>query len=120
MLDQENQNTNLEEGKENTNIASIDVDSVYKIKFKKPYTFEGQTYEGIDLSDIENISTKDLVETDKLFYATGNIAPSTEMSMAYALIVASKAAKKPLEFFTNLPGREGVKVKTAVVNFLYN
>lgn len=114
MEDQENKDLILAEGQENAN------ESVYKITFKKPYIFEGQTYESIDLSNVENVSTRDLVETDKLFYATGNIAPSSEMSMAYALIIASKVTKRPLEFFTGLPGREGIKVKTAVVNFLYN
>lgn len=90
------------------------------IKFNKPYEFEGQTYNEIDLSDVENISTKDLIEVDKLFYQSGNLAPTSEMSMAYACLVASKAAKKPVEFFNKLPGREGIKIKTQVVSFLYN
>lgn len=103
-----------------TNVSITNTDSIYNITFQKPYTFEGQTYEGIDLSNIENISTKQLVEVDKLFYSTGNIAPNSEMSLAYACIVASKVSNKPLEFFTGLSGKEGIKVKTAVVNFLYN
>jgi len=94
--------------------------SIYNITFQKTYKFEGQNYDGIDLSGIENISTKQLVEVDKLFYATGNMAPTSEMSLAYACIVASKVSNKPLEFFTGLSGKEGIKVKTAVVNFLYN
>lgn len=101
--------------------TAVTHDSIdYLIKFKKPYIFEGQTYNEIDLSKIEDISTKDLTDVDKLFYATGNVAPSTEMSLAYACIVASKVINKPLEFFNKLPGNEGIKVKTVVINFLYN
>ncbi|KZL88715.1 phage tail assembly protein [Clostridium magnum] len=100
--------------------ATREVTNDLLIKFNKPYVFEGQSYTEIDLSSIENISTKDLVAVDKLFYQTGNIAPSSEMSLAYACIVASKAAGKPLEFFNQLPAKEGIKVKTAVVSFLYN
>lgn len=113
---------NLENKIDETNITTgeVSVESIYKITFSKPYSFEGQTYNGVDLSGINNISTKDLVDVDKLFYSTGNIAPTSEMSLAYACIVAAKVSQKPLEFFNNLPGKDGIKVKTAVVNFLYN
>lgn len=35
------------------------------VKFDKPYTFEGVDYNEIDLSRIENLSTKDLINADK-------------------------------------------------------
>lgn len=114
----ESNNTTIEVSSAVKSISEVTND--YLIKFNKPYIFEGKAYNEIDLSNVENISTKDLIAVDKLFYQTGNIAPSSEMSLAYACIVASKAAGKPLEFFNQLPAKAGIKVKTVVVNFLYN
>lgn len=103
-----------------TTTSDIETNPINDITFKKPYTFEGQTYDGIDLSNIENLSTKDLLNADKLYTRQGNVSPTAEMTLAYACIVATTVTKKPLEFFTNLPANEGMKVKTSVINFLYN
>jgi hypothetical protein len=102
------------------NMKDANVESINNIKFKKPYEFEGQTYDGVDLSEVENISTKDLLEVDKIYTKLGYISPTAEMTLAYSCIIASRATKKSLEFFTSLPANEGMKVKTAVINFLYN
>lgn len=92
----------------------------YLIKFNKQYVFEGQNYDSIDLSNIESLSTNDLINADKAYLSTGNISPTAEMTLAYACIIAAKVTQKPIEFFNQLPAKEGMKVKTAVVNFLYN
>lgn len=89
------------------------------IKFNKPYKFEGTEYTEVDLSGLEDLTVKDLAAADKQFYAQGNVAASTETSIAYACIVAAKAAGKPVEFFENLPVNEGIKVKMEVVGFLF-
>lgn len=101
-------------------MEDANTDSINNIKFKKPYVFEGETYDGVNLSDIEKISTKDLLEVDKIYTKLGYMSPTAEMTLAYACIIASRATKKSLEFFTSLPANEGMKVKTAVINFLYN
>ncbi len=113
-----NNGTNIVTGGDVANTIEATNDCL--IKFNKAYSFEGQTYTEIDLSNLENISTKDLIAVDKLYYATGNMAPSSEMSLAYSCIVASKVASKSLEFFNQLPAKEGIKVKSVVVNFLFN
>ncbi len=89
-----------------------------KLKFKKPYTFEGKEYKEIDLSGIESLSTKDLLEADKKFNASGQMALMNEMTTGYSVIIASKATSLPVEFFENLPASEGLKVKNTVMNFL--
>jgi hypothetical protein len=91
----------------------------FKITFNKPYKFEGAEYTEIDLSGLENLTVKDMNNADKQFFSTGNIANSTETSLVYACILASKATGKPVEFFENLPAKEGIKVKAEVVSFLF-
>lgn len=89
-----------------------------KVIFKKPYNFEGQEYKEIDLSGIENLSTKDLIEADKQFNLSGQMAMMNEMTTGYSCIIAAKATGKPVEFFENLPAGEGLKVKNKVMGFL--
>ncbi len=89
-----------------------------KITFKKPYKFEGDEYKEVDLSGIENLSTKDLIDADKQFNTSGQMALMNEMTTGYSCIVAAKASGKPVEFFESLPAGEGLKVKNKVMGFL--
>lgn len=91
----------------------------YLIKFKKPYSFDGKEYAEVDLSGLENLSTKDLVAADKTFIASGQSAVVAELSVGYSCIIASKVTGKPIEFFEDLPGNEGIKVKNTVARFFY-
>lgn len=89
-----------------------------KIIFKKSYNFEGKEYKEVDLSGIENLSTKDLIEADKQFNLSGQMAMMNEMTTGYSCIIAAKGTKMPVEFFENLPAGEGLKVKNKVMGFL--
>lgn len=89
-----------------------------KIIFKKPYKFEGKEYTEVDLSEIENLSTGDLIDADKQFSSSGQMAVMNEMTTGYSCIIASKVTGKPVEFFENLPAGEGLKVKKIVMGFL--
>ncbi|MFC4403321.1 phage tail assembly protein [Gracilibacillus xinjiangensis] len=90
----------------------------YVVEFKNPYTFEGEEFSKIDLSGLENLSTKDLIEADKQFNTSGQMALMNEMTTGYSCIVASKATGKPVEFFEGLPAGEGLKLKNTVMGFL--
>ncbi len=92
--------------------------SEYYVEFRKPYQFEQETYEGVDLAGIENLSAKDLIEADKQFTKNGNMAVMNEMTTGYCCIIASKATGKPIEFFENLSAADGLKVKNMVMGFL--
>lgn len=96
------------------------MENEFLIVFNKPYTFEGTEYKEIDLSGIENLSTKDLAKADQTFVSTGQVAVMNEMSTGYACILASEVTHKPIEFFEGLPAKEGIKVKTVISNFLFN
>ena len=43
------------------------------VKFSKPYVFEDDTYNGIDMSCLENLTTDDLTEIEKKFYKQADI-----------------------------------------------
>jgi len=88
------------------------------VTFSETYNFEGEEYQGIDLSPVEKISTKDILDADSEFNKSGNMAMMNEMNTGYCLIIASKATGKPIEFFHYMPGNEGLKVKNKVMGFL--
>lgn len=90
------------------------------IKFKKPYYFEGKEYAELDLSGMEDLQASDMIAVNKYMQRTSaGIDVMPEVSLEYACVLASKAAKLPIEFFTSLPPREAMKVKNRVMGFLF-
>lgn len=90
------------------------------VKFSKPYVFEDETYEGLDMSCLENLTSDDLTEIEKKFYKQGIASFNPENTATYAKIVAWKATGLPIEFFKYLPVKDMLKIKSRVVNFFYN
>lgn len=90
------------------------------VKFSKPYIFEDDTYDGLDMSCLENLTTDDLTEIEKKFYKQGIASFNPENTAVYAKIVAWKATGLPIEFFNQLPVRDMLKIKSRVVNFFYS
>ena len=91
----------------------------YLIKFRKPFIFEDETYKEIDLSGLEDLSAKDMIQAQRTMERSGSINVLPEMSLEYACIFASKATKIPVEFFQALPPKEAINVKNKVTNFFY-
>ena len=89
------------------------------VKFKKPFVWEDETYEGVDLSGMEDLSARDMIQAQRIMEKSGSINILPEMSLEYACIFASKATKMPVEFFQALPPKEAVKIKNRVTNFFY-
>lgn len=90
------------------------------VEFGRPYVFEDETYRGIDMSCLENISTRDMLEIEKRFYKLGIVSMNPENTVSFAKIVAQKASGFPVEFFEYLPVRDMMKIKSRVVNFFYS
>lgn len=89
------------------------------LRFKKPYSFEGETYTEVDLSGLENISAADLCKVGKMVKKIDGVDPIAEMSLPYAIYMAARVTGKPIEFFQQLPAREAIKLKNLVAGFLY-
>lgn len=89
------------------------------IKLKKPYVFEGQTYESIDLGGLDNLTGEDMIAANNIMNKSGSFSAMPEMSLEYSFIIAARATKLPIEFFKGLHPKDAIKVKNRVTNFFY-
>ena len=100
-------------------VAILDEENSLYVKFDKNYTFEGTTYTGLDLSAMEDMTGKQLINISKRYNKMGGSAILPENDIEYAIIVASEACKLPLEFFYRMPQRELVKLRLKVLGFYF-
>lgn len=105
---------------EDDSVEDADDDVDMYVEFSKPYVFEDDTYRGLDMSCLEELTTDDLTEIEKKFYKQGIASFNPENTATYAKIVAWKATGLPIEFFNQLPIKDMMKIKSRVVNFFYN
>ena len=91
------------------------------LRFAKPYKFGGQEYTEVDLSGLEDVTAGGLESGGKITAKKnpGMNPALQEMSMTFCTYLAQRVAKLPLEFFTGLPAKEAIKLKTMVTGFLY-
>ena len=91
------------------------------LRFGKPYKFGGQEYTEVDLSGLEDVTAGVLEDVGKIAAKKnpGMNPALQEMSLTFCTYLAQRVAKLPLEFFTGLPAKEAIKLKTLVTNFLY-
>ena len=88
------------------------------IKFRKPYMFEGKEYTELDLSCLEDMTAADMIAIENQYdrrHPGINVMP--EVKIGYAIMMAARAAKLPIEFFDMIPQKEAVKVKNRVMGF---
>ena len=90
----------------------------YVLKFGKTYEFEGEKYDYIDLSGLEELSADDLIKAQKIMERQGSISVMPEMTLEYACIIAHLATKQPIEFFKSLPAKHAIKLKNKIMVFL--
>ena len=91
------------------------------LRFGKPYKFGGQEYTEVDLSGLEDVTAGGLENVGKIAAKKnpGMNPALQEMSLTFCTYLAQRVAKLPLEFFTGLPAKEAIKLKTMVTGFLY-
>lgn len=87
-------------------------------KFSKPYSFDGDSFEKIDL-DLDALTGDDMLTAEREFTAAGGFGAMMETSKGYLAILAAKAAKVPAEFINGLPAKEFSKITLAVQTFLF-
>jgi len=91
----------------------------FKLVFSKPFVWEDETYKEIDLSGLEDLSARDMIQSQRVMEKSGSMNVMPELSVEYACIIASKATKMPVEFFQALPLKEAAKLKNRITNFFY-
>jgi hypothetical protein len=89
------------------------------VKYRKPYTFEGEVHNELDLHGLEDLTGRDLTAIEKSFNKTGVSSFVPESTTTFAKIVATRVTGLPAEYFEDLPAGEVEKIKNAVVGFLY-
>lgn len=109
---------------ERADVVTVDangevIEGEYVVVFNKPYEFEGQVYDKVDLSGLDDLTANDMIAANRVLDRTGSFTFLPEMSLEYACIIAAKAAKLPVEFFKGLHPREAVKIKNRVTAFFY-
>ncbi len=99
--------------------AETEIVSPYEVKFARPYTFEGKTYNSICLEGLETMSSKDMRDAESWLTKNGIVSATPEMSIEYANFIASRATDLPIEFFEGLHPKNAIKVKNRVTSFFY-
>ncbi len=89
------------------------------VKFRRPFTFEDETFTELNLRGLEDLRGRDLTAIEKAFNKTGVSSFVPESTTTYAKIVATKVTGLPAEFFEELPVGEIEKIKNVVVGFFY-
>lgn len=84
--------------------------------FAKEYTFEDKTYTEIDIP-LDNLKGSDIDSIQKQWRAAGNMAPLPVLDTSFCIRCAAAAAKQPLEFFEQLPGREYLRLTQKITDF---
>lgn len=98
---------------------TVDEEDDSILKLKKPYIFEGKTYTEIDMSTLADMTVADLKAVARFAGKTssGDLAP--EVSLTFAIALASRKTGLSVEFFDGLPGYEGMRIKNRVMGFLF-
>lgn len=108
-MDKEMNTENVEKKEENDLIINL----------KTPIKFEGQQYDRIDLSGLNDIKAKDMIDINRRMAKGGNADSTPELSLEYALNMANVVTGIPLEFFEQLPPRAALETRGRVTGFLF-
>lgn len=89
-----------------------------KVKFSKAYDFDGgRKITEIDLSGLEELTARDMIQIGKEMRSRGNTDASPEFTMEFSLYAAMHVTEFPLEFFLGLSAKDAMKVKLRVNYF---
>lgn len=88
------------------------------VRFKKPYIFEGTSYSEVDLSGLENLRGRDVIEACRKYSRNGNVSVAPQIEIPYTTDIAVRATGLPVEFFENMPANKILKIHQKVLGFL--
>ena len=84
------------------------------VTLDKPYTYDGKAVSVIDLSGVEELTSKDVSAAENEVLKTGIYSANMKNFFAYSCALASRATGNPIEFFTKMPLVDAVKVRGTV------
>jgi len=100
---------------ETATAVATEAEAKHYVKFKTPYEFEGQEYEGVGLSGLDSLTVKDLADAQAKLNGDAAAANGPEAAMAFACALATKASGKPIEFFDAMPYGKIARVQAEVL-----
>ncbi len=110
VTDTEAQAKELEEKKEQNGIVTY--------KLKKPFTWEGKTYETIDM-DFGSLSGKDMDSIEKQILMTeGSLSVSPEFTSSYMFKLAARAAGIHHSVIERMAYEDAYRIKVITRNFI--
>jgi len=93
--------------------------SVYKHHFKKPFAYEGETYEEI-LFDFTGLTGRDMLAIESEMQAQNEYALSPEISRTFQCLMAAKAGRIASDVLQAMPIGDFTKITNAARDFLIN
>lgn len=84
------------------------------VEFDKPYTYGGETVSVMDLSGVEELTSKDVSAAENEVLKTGVYSANMKNFFVYTCALAARATGKPIEFFTKMPLKDAAKVRSTV------
>lgn len=103
-----------------TNTEAETTGNDYIIKLSKTYQFEERSVSEVDMSGIEDLTTRDMIRANKILLSGNTPSLSTtEMTVEYAMVIASFSSDLPLEFFMQLKPKDTIRVRKVVLDFFY-
>lgn len=84
------------------------------VTLDKPYTYDGKAVSVIDLSGVEELTSKDVSAAENEVLKTGIYSANMKNFFVYSCALASRATGNPIEFFTKMPLVDAVKVRSTV------
>ena len=101
--------------------GEVVLDGPLIVRLSKEYDFEGEKVREIDLTGLEDVTAKTMMRASKTLARTGGgsgeLVP--EITLGYALTIAEECTKYPFEFYEKLNPRDAMKVRTAIVGFMF-
>ena len=87
----------------------------FTVHFPEPYIFEGEEFNELDLSPIQDLTTIDLMGIDKIFTSLHRAIPTTRYTdTQYVEILVMKALNKPAEFFNRMKAKDFSQIMAVV------
>ncbi|MBO5551818.1 MAG: hypothetical protein J5966_07660 [Lachnospiraceae bacterium] len=86
----------------------------FTVKFKPPHMFEGEKYDELDLSKLQELTTKDAEYFDSIMAAMRHFPTDKFRDTKYLKQVAVRVTGKPVEFFNTMSMRNFEEVKSRI------
>lgn len=83
-------------------------------RFMKPYKFDGETYEEIDLSGITRFNTRDAEYLDRVLKQAGHSPQNKWFDTTYIKMICVRATNKPVAFFNNMHMKDFMEIEARV------